>query len=355
VTDVRDDRDAPAGDDGPRHLAPAAPAGRTAGIDRRLIVVAAALVVVVAAGAVLLLRSGGDGAGDGGPPAEEVVDLDDVAAVAPRLLVTADGWSVASADQLDLAYGEMTSAGPSGEITLMWTTDGREGAPTHDETLADLEGRAERLPDATIAGETAAVFRADPVFHAPWRQDDYSVGAVGRFATIDDFLAVTATVEAVGVEDWLAALPETADPAAPGSGSASAGDPAQELEALRTADDVLDGVPLPAGLDATTAAAAASGAPADDPYQLGLAVLRPVACGWYDEWARALAAGDTVAAGEAADALGTSPGWLALQAMSTAGEWPVQVWDLASAVAGNTTPAAPDAFTQAAAATACPG
>jgi hypothetical protein len=262
------------------------------------------------------------------------------------LLVTADGWSVTSADQLDLAQGEMTSSGPDGELTLMWTADdGRPGSPTHDETLADLAADADRLSDATVAGETAAVFHADPFFHALWRDDRYSIGAVGRFATVEDFLSVAATLEPVDVDDWLVALPDAADPAtAPSPGGSGDG-----LDDLRTADDVLDGVPLPAGLDRS----ALAGIAADDPYQLGREVLGPVVCGWYDQWEQSLAAGDIATAAEAADALGASPSWFALQAMSAAGDWPPQVWDLASALPANTS-TVPDAYTQNAAATACP-
>jgi hypothetical protein len=313
---------------------------------RSWIVLAVAVVVVLGAALFVVKRLTADDGG-GADPAAEVVDLDQVAEVAPRLLVTADGWSVTAASELGLAHGEITSTGPEGELTLMWTADDAgPDYPDHDQTLADLTEQAERLPDATIAGQQAAVFRTDasptPVFQALWQDDGDSIGVAGRFATVDEFLRIAGTLDEVAPSAWLDAVPDTTPPDI---------DTSEDLDSLQTADDVLDGVPLPAGVD--RAALTATSASAEGPYQLGAQVLQPVVCGWYDQWAQAVAAGDTVAAGEAGDALGTSPSWVALQVMSTAGPWPQQVWTLAGDVANNTTPGAPDAYVQASVVPVC--
>jgi hypothetical protein len=254
-----------------------------------------------------------------------------VAEAAPRLLVTADGWSVTAADEFAVEHGETTSTGPegAGELTLMWTADVNEhGYLTYDETLADLTANAERLPDTTIAGHDAAVFQTDPapLFFALWQDGDYSVGVTGGFPTVDDFLAVARTIDVVSVDGWLSAIP--ARVVQPGSGAG-------------TVDEMLAEVPVPAGFDRSAlvdAADADAGTDADDPDQLGIRVTGAVACAWYDQWFEATAAGDTAQAAEAADAMGTSPSWPVLLTMAADGDdWPQSVWNLADAMAAGMT------------------
>jgi hypothetical protein len=297
------------------------------------------VVVLAGVGLVALRSSGSDPHDRWGAEAAAVAEA------APRLLVTADGWSVTAADEFAVEHGETTSTGPegTGDLTLMWTADVNEhGYQTYDETLADLTRTAERLPDTTIAGHDAAVFRTDPapLFFALWQDGGYSVGVTGGFATVDDFLAVARTVDVVGVDDWLAAMP--ARVVRPGSPAG-------------TVDEMLADVPVPEGFDRGRLADDAD-VDAEDPDQLGTRVTGAVACAWYDQWFEATAAGDTARAAEAADALGTSPSWPVLLAMAADGDdWPQAVWNLADALAaaGTATPGAGSAAAELAATAVC--
>jgi hypothetical protein len=242
-----------------------------------------------------------------------------VAEAAPRYLVTADGWSVAGADEFSGARGEMTFADAAGgtELELLWGTGANGG---YDDRLEEWTGSDGPLDDLTIAGERADVFLSgspdQPHFVAVWESGDHGVEVRGDFPDLAAFQAVTATIEPVGVDAWLEAMP-------PGVVRA------QTREAA--VQQMLADIPLPTGFDADELAVG-DGAVADR-YQLGAEVTGAVACAWIGQWVEATGAGDTAAAAEAVDAMATSPEWDVLVEMEPQGAWAPAVWELAEAIA----------------------
>jgi len=315
------------------------PSGRSprrAGLRVRIAVAGAAAAVALV-GLILIQPPGTD---DQRAWAADVVE---VARVAPRLLVTADGWTVERVDEFDLEHGEITwatgdptrvtstSLDASGELaveevstpgqrefTIVWTADDNEaGYPTYAEELAQLSERAERLPDMTIAGHEAAVFQTDPspIVIALWKEGDYGIGIGGDVADLDEFRDVAASIEVVDVDTWLSALPP---------------DVVRPADRADTVDEMLADIPLPAGFDPSSLVSEGG---ASEPYHLGARVTGAVACAWFDQWKAATAAGDTAAADEAVQAMATSHDWAVLHEMEAEGGWSEVVWEVADAMA----------------------
>jgi hypothetical protein len=256
-----------------------------------------------------------------------------VAESVPRLLMTADGWEVSRADEFGVASGEMTFRGPDGtEIELRWNAE----APGDDyeDFLVGMEGGGyERLQDVEIRGRQAALFEQNIVPDAPgneaavhdhevaagWRDSGYVVELRGYVST-DRFLALAASIEAVDVDTWLSALPESVVKA-------------DDLPG--TVQQMLADIPLPEGFDASSLEEA--DVSAQDRYQLGAQVTRKVTCAWLAQWGDALAAGDDAKLEEAVAAMGTSHDWDVLREMDAEGDYPESVWEVADAMAAGTT------------------
>ena len=103
------------------------------------------------------------------------------------------------------------------------------------------------------------------------------------------------------VDTWLSAMP------------ASVVQPADQASQV---DQVLEGVPLPPGLDPSSIVPASM--PQDD-YQFSAYVLRGAYCGWLDEWWRADRSGNRGAADAAIQQLLDAENWPAVKAQAKTG------------------------------------
>jgi hypothetical protein len=284
---------------------------------RRRLLLAAAAVVVVAAGVAMVRPF------DRHERTEVSTDTAEPGDGPPRLLVTSPGWAVTRADEASADQGEMTFRGPGGELELTWERGRYEDRLQQFMADAGAGDFVERVDDMTVAGHRAAVFRSGrhrPDYVALWADRAYAVQLRGHFSAAGSFRDVGASVEAVGPEEWLAALP------------ASVVRPSERVAAV---EEMLAGIPLPSGLD--RASPERDDGLVADRYQLTARVTLPVACAWVGQWVDATAAGDPAAAQQAVDAMATSFDWPVLREVQGEGALSEAIWELAVAIAGDGT------------------
>lgn len=240
--------------------------------------------------------------------ADEVVA---VAEAAPRMLVTAGGWSVVRADEYSSEDGEMTFSNGEHEVDLSWRPAG-----THDDYVSDRAHSADSLTDIKVAGNTAQLFRYTGTndYTALWLDGKHSLELRGVFDSETDYRSLVATIKTVDVETWLDAMPRSV---------VRPGDRTTAIAELRA------GIPLPVGFDKS----AWNGTLAADRYQLGALIAGAVACAWLDQWVAADAIGNTAVKTEAAAALAGAKNWPILLEMDREGDYPEAIWELADAVA----------------------
>jgi hypothetical protein len=217
-----------------------------------------------------------------------------VAEANPRLLITAPGWRIEEARSFRPQRGQLELGDGTHKVHLSWgsAVDRRE----------DLYGGGKRVAgkwSETIAGRTADVFHLEAgptgsyfttIFPA---EGGIFVELDGAFAKRGEWEALMASVRAVGVDEWLEAMPgETLRPKAF----------ATELTRM------LHGVPVPPGFEAT---AAIKPTELTNRFQAAKKLTQAVTCEWVGRWAAARGEGDAAGAREA------------VEAMSSAREWPV--------------------------------
>lgn len=287
---------------------------RAAALPRRRIprpAVAAALAgCAAAAGAVAVVNV----VGDGSQPAYGA-DAVRAAQTAPRLLVGEDGWRVTRADELGVRFGETAFERGAERLQLDWypaadrpATSPVKGSGTHAVAPTTLDG----------APVLIARYDGSDRYRAAWRSGAWTLELDGVAASPERFAALVRSLHAVGVDEWLGAMP------------ASSVRPGNRSEVV---DAMLRGVPVPSGFD--VAALRAGDGAVRDRYQLGAQVAGTVACAWIGRWVDARAAGDGVAARRAVAAMVTSHRWPVLREMTAQGAYPEAVWQLADAMAAN--------------------
>jgi hypothetical protein len=230
----------------------------------------------------------------------------------PLLLVTAEGWRVARADQYE-GGGELTFTNDGRSIELFWRTP-----DTHEDYFRDRESGSEASWDVTLAGSEATLFQYEGVadFTALWLAGDHSLELRGAFPDVDSYREVAETLAWVDEETWLAALPEETVP------------PSRRAAVV---DEMLADVPVPP--DAPIGRLKERHK-INDRYQLGADATAAVACAWIDQWADASERGDDEAVREAVAAMETSRGWAILREMESQGGWSETLWEYADAMAG---------------------
>ena len=235
-----------------------------------------------------------------------------VAEASPRLLIGNEGWEVTRADEFNAEQGEMTFEQGSQSADLHWRP-----ADTHVGFVEDRRASSGLEEPVVIAGDEGVLFRyaGTDTFTALWLRGEHSLELRIDGTSEDEFRRVADTVEAVDVETWLDALPE------------SVVRPADRSDAVT---EMLAGLPIPDSFDR----AALDGAQASDRYQLGAQVAGAVACGWLDQWVAADRTGDEVGKSEAAEALASSPTWPILLEMNDEGDYPEAVWEYSAAANG---------------------
>jgi hypothetical protein len=167
---------------------------------------------------------------------------------------------------------------------------------------------------STLLGQPATSF------HYPGQRPNFAtvlapqgnvfVALGGTLGSKREYAAVLHSLRSVDVDTWLDAMPpEVIRPSARSAAIAQ----------------LLRGVPVPPGFDASAQHFRATPAPAGaalqsesaltDRFMLGKSLTGAVACGWIQHWLSATRAGDGGAAREAVDALGTAPQWPVLLQM----------------------------------------
>jgi hypothetical protein len=264
---------------------------------RRRLSLGFASLACVAILAAVLVFSGGllDSAGPGANPgfADAAVK---VAEANPRLLITAPGWRIEEARSFKPQRGQMELGDGTHQVHLAWSP----AAERRDDLYHN--GRGARVTGnwtATIAGRRADVFHLHAgqtgsyfttIFPA---EGGVFVSLDGAFAKRSEWDALMASVRAVGVDEWLEAMPGDI-----------LGPQAFKAELAR----MLHGVPVPAGFDA---GAAIKPIELTTRFQAAKKLTQAVTCEWVGRWAAARGEGDEAGAQEA------------VKAMSGAREWPV--------------------------------
>jgi hypothetical protein len=217
-----------------------------------------------------------------------------VAEANPRLLITAPGWGIEEARSFKPQRGQLELGDGTHQVHLAWGP-----AVDRSASLYGGDGRVVGTWNETIAGRKAIVFHlhAGPtgsyfttIFPA---EGGVFVSLGGAFAKRGEWEALMASVRAVGVDEWLEAMPgEILRPEA------------FSAELAR----MLHGVPVPPGFEAT---AAIKPTELTNRFQAAKKLTQAVTCEWVRRWAGARKEGDAAGAREA------------VEAMSGARDWPV--------------------------------
>jgi hypothetical protein len=284
----------------------------------------AAAAAAVAAVLLVSLTAGGEKLGTSADRAWAASAVR-VANAVPRLLVGEPGWTVTRADQFTVDEGEMTFRDGTRGVDLHWHSGASE------DWLSDRRSE-EELPPVSVLGTTARLFRyrgAHDDFTALWRSGGYTMElrtSNPPRLSLEEYRRVLGSLHAVGVDDWLAAMPPSV---------------VLPAETDRVIDAMLAGIPLPDGFDKRELERHAV---VRDRYQLGAGVTGAVACGWIEQWVTAQRTGDAAASAAAVEAMQSSRHWPILREMQTKGDYPEVLWGLADAIerdtairAGNTT------------------
>ena len=285
-------------------------ADRTARLGRPRFALRLGTALAGAAVAAALIFSGNEPGNDGTADVAYAAEWIRIAEQNPRLLVTAPGWEVIRTDEYKPDFGEMTFTDGTAELDLEWSPiesySGyfRDRAADADETEIELLGRPATLFDSG-SGTYSAMVRPGSEMFVEIRGD------VNRRLDREEFLALLDTVEAVGVDAWLAALPTSV---------------VQPQDKVATVEEMLEGIPVPLGLDVDLLK---RGETARDRYQLGALVTGAVTCAWLERRMAGLQAGDRAKVKEAEAALATAPTWPILVELEDQGDLSQEIWDWA--------------------------
>lgn len=291
---------------------PTAGPGWATRLGRPRIALRVGAVLSVAAVAAALILSGNEPGGDDTAGVAYAAQWIRIAEENPRLLVTASGWEVTRADESKPDYGEMTFTRGSDDLDLHWYP-----IESYADFFRDRAADDASVTEIEVLGRTATLFEDG--------YDNYSAmlrpggdtfveirSDYDRTMDREEFLALLDTIEAVDVNTWLAALPASV---------------VQPVDRVATVKDMLEGVPVPPGLDLDSLA---QGDTARDRYQLGALVTGAVTCAWLERRMSGLQAGDSAKVKEAEDALATATKWPILLEMRDQGGWSQEIWDWAA-------------------------
>jgi hypothetical protein len=269
--------------------------GRFRGRRRWLPLGFASLACAAILAAVLVFSGGSIDSGPGANPgfADAAVK---VAEANPRLLITAPGWRIEEARSFKPQRGQLELGDGNHRVHLSWGPAADRRASLYSN---GGEGRVAGTWTETIAGRKAIVFhlKAGPtgsyfttIFPA---EGGVFVSLGGEFAKRGEWEKLMASVRAVGVDEWLEAMPgEILQPQA------------FSTELAR----MLHGVPVPPGFEAT---AAIKPTELTNRFQAAKKLTQAVTCEWVRSWDSARQEGDAAGAREA------------VAAMSGARDWPV--------------------------------
>jgi hypothetical protein len=232
----------------------------------------------------------------------------------PRLLVTADGWEVVRADEVNARRGEMTFSNGERSLDLYWSF-----AAEHRGNMKNLRREAKAEWPMTIAGEQVVLFqKGDPTdFTAAWVVGNRSMLLGGLFPDVDAYRSIAASIRRVDVNTWLSALPKSV---------------VQPYARASSVESMLADIPVHPSVDVKELKSSPN---VRDRYQLGAEVTSAVSCAWISQWVDATNDGDDAAAREALDAMSTARDWTVLHEMNDEGDWPEVLWTIADAMVDN--------------------
>ena len=244
----------------------------------------AAVAVIAAVGVTIAMALGG--ARGGGP--EYASAAVEVAEANPRIIVTAPGWSIASAAQFDPQDGQVVFSDGSSDLELTWYP-----ARLYDQYLADRADIGNQTPVSALGLDATMVqYQETDIATLLPPQGRVFVEIRGDLGSEQAYLDVLGSMQTTDVDTWLAAMPE------------SVLQPSEQEQLVST---LLDGVPLPPGFDLDRLRTE----PTLDSATLANNLSSAVACGWLDSWAAADRDGNAASAS------------LAVTVMSSADQWPV--------------------------------
>jgi hypothetical protein len=243
-------------------------------------------IAVVAAIAALLVIGGWlSGSGSGRP--EFAAAAIRVAEANPRLLISEPGWKIVRADEFEPDSGELTFSDGSRNFEIHWYP-----ARLYRQYLRD-RADVSRPEVGVLLGHRAATVEYSPEEYATTLSPQGKVfievrGRLGSKRAYDELLH---SLRPVDVETWLDAMPPTT---------------VRPEARAKAVEQMLRGIPLPPGFDATALQGEDSIA---DHSSLAVKVGNAVACGWAESWIAARASGDQAAARRAVDAMAGSAAW----------------------------------------------
>lgn len=239
-----------------------------------------------------------------------------VAEAAPRYLVDLPGWKITNANQFSGQQGQLVFGNGSRELELTWFEPNAE----EKRRIASLEAAGQGRT-ANVQGSHVTVFSEHNEhgqrFTAHWFTDDFALRAQGYASNPSEFTAILTALRAVGVEEWLNAMPVGV---------------VRPDNKASVVDEMLSDIPVPPGMDLDQIRSEAS---VLDRYQLGAKVVGRVACGWITQWKEGRLSGDAVSAQLATEAMARARDWDILREMASQGGFSQVVWDFADAMLDN--------------------
>lgn len=270
---------------GPRRLPWSPLAGRFRPTKARLAFALGAVAVAIAA--VTLIGVGSRGGQESAYAAEAIA----VAEANPRLLVTAPGWRVKSADQFSTDFGQVYFTNGGRDLEMTWSPASDYEQFVNDRTLGGMPTfYVDILGERALTSHYGGTGLADYETLIP-PMGDVFVRVRGVMADREQFLSVIQSLEPADVDGWLDAMPP------------SVVEPGERSAAL---DQLLNGLPLAPTFDRSVLESDVAVA---DPDHLAANVAYYVACGWLDAWVAATESGDTAAKEEVQAAMATARDW----------------------------------------------
>lgn len=244
----------------------------------------------------------GVGSGGGGQQSAFAAEAIAVAESNPRLLVTAPGWRVKSADEFSEDFGQVSFTNGERYLEMWWAPASDYETFVKDRTRDDTNFYVDVLGQRSLTsvydGARLPNFETlipptGPVF----------VAVRGVMKDREEYLSVVNSLEATDVDTWLAAMPEAV---------------VKPDERAAVIDEMLEGIPIPPGFDRSVLDSDDAVA---DRYHLAARVTSYVTCRWLDSWVAATNAGDDATAQEAVDAMATAKDWPILVEIAPQGGW----------------------------------
>jgi hypothetical protein len=270
---------------------------RTAGL-------AAAGLVVIA----IVIVAGGIGGSGGGHSAFAQAAIE-VAEANPRLLVTAPGWSVTSANEFEPDQGEVQFGKGKRHLEMTWYP-----ADQYEDYYKDRSFVEQTSMSFPELGPSRTVRYSSTDFATMLKPQGDVFLEIRASLPADEYKVVLGSLEPVNVGTWLRAMPATV---------------VQPSDRSSAVADVVADMPLPPGLDL---AQWENQAAVLDRYQLIAETAGLVACGWLDRWAAGVERGDAAMAAEATKAMQTARSWDALLEIENQGGYSQVLWELADAM-----------------------